>query len=115
MSNIKSSITAAFVALLNVATSTSPRYVLTDERIEVLSKIHGSEKAFLRLTQNFYGAPTERVKNAVEFAIRKWVPEELEAKWSERDARADMPMVNGVRYASRSKRAAFNPIRIQSV
>lgn len=89
-----------------------PRFRLTDERLATLRKIHGDTPAFLRLTHNLHGAGNYRVKNAIEGAIRNWVPEELGRKWADRDARANMPVINGVRFNPHNPRAPFNQIRV---
>jgi hypothetical protein len=105
-------VNSAIVSALNAKlygggqSAPKPRVRLTDERIATLTKIHGTETAFLNLVHNLHGAPNYRIKNAVESAIRGWIPEEIETKWLAKDAKETARKLT--RFA---RRAPFNPIR----
>lgn len=112
---MKNIIIGSIQAALNAALSrpnNSPRFKMTDARIDTLRKIHGSDVAFLDIAHKYYGATNYRSQAKYMRAMRAYVPEALAAKWAERDARKAEPIVNGVRFNPRTPRTPFNTIRV---
>lgn len=110
---MKNNITSGIVSAL----ASVFRFKLTEERISTLRKIHGSDSAFLDLAHKFAGATNYRSQNKYAAQIRAYVPGDLAAKWTERDARKAAPVlvINErvkVHYKPLSRRQPFNTFRV---
>lgn len=105
---MQNQIISAIQAALNVAMArpnNAARYKLTEERVLSLRKIHEGDAAFLLLSHNFFGGNNYRVQAAIERKIREYVPDEVAAKWADKDAKR-----HAQQFAGGRRREPFNPL-----